>query len=32
MRKSCSKDFNVLDSFEINDKILNKFYYKLDEY
>ena len=32
MRKSCSKDFNGADSFEINDKILNKFYYKLDEY
>ncbi|MBQ8132422.1 MAG: PhoH family protein [Bacilli bacterium] len=32
MRKSCSKDFNVADSFVINDKILNKFYYKLDEY
>ena len=32
MRKSCSKDFNGSDSFEINDKILNKFYYKLDEY
>jgi len=31
MRKSCSKDF-ISDSFEINDKILNKFYYKLDEY
>lgn len=32
MRKSCSKDYNVSDSFVINDKILNKFYYKLDEY
>ena len=32
MSKSCSKDFNILDSFEINDKILNKFYYKLDDY
>lgn len=32
MRKSCSKDYTVSDSFEINDKILNKFYYKLDEY
>ena len=32
MRKSCFKDFNPSDSFVINDKILNKFYYKLDEY
>ena len=32
MRKSCSKDYNVTDSFDINDKILNKFYYKLDDY
>lgn len=32
MRKSCSKDYSVSDSFEINDKILNKFYYKLDDY